>query len=100
MCLAGLSPVVAQQPVSVSVALMNENVSLPFTRLNQLNPGAEVGVSLLTAQRERSTHYLAFKLGGYHHQYLANGFYLMADYHIQRPLMKNLLADFYGGGDY
>ncbi|MEM8965619.1 MAG: hypothetical protein AAGE93_04315 [Bacteroidota bacterium] len=64
----------------LSVSVMTESISFPFTRLSPLHPGVELGVTFHEWNRAHSSSKLNTYLGWFYHQEVDQGFYLRGEY--------------------
>lgn len=70
----------AQKIESFSVALQTESIAFPFTRLNPVHPGIELGVTLKEKVKSKSIRRWNAYLGWYHHKSVDQSFYLRGEY--------------------
>lgn len=95
-----LSQVKAQNINNVFIAAMSETFSFPFTRFTPIHPGLEVGTSLFNKGKQNNEHHINIYLGGYYHQKIENGFYIIGEY-AYRFNYKNIIGiDLPVGGGY
>ncbi len=77
----------------LSIALMSETHSFPFTRYLPVHPGLEAGLSLWSKQNGNHEQIVSAYLGGYHHKLVENGFYLRGEYVYRYKLLNSIGLD-------
>lgn len=90
----------AQEINNLYIAAMSETFSFPFTRFTPIHPGLEIGTSMLKKEKQKGVHNINVFLGGYYHQKIENGFYLIGEYAYQYKLNENFGIDLPVGGGY
>lgn len=81
----------AQKVSAVSFAVQTETISIPYTRLSPINPGAEIGATLRKTQRAKSTRNWNAYLGWFYHENFDQNIYLRGEYQFSFPI-ANILA--------
>ncbi|WNJ20325.1 hypothetical protein [Pontibacter sp. G13] len=96
----------AQQTISpnglkgISVAVMHESTTWPFTSYTPIHPGVEVEVTLRETHGVRSLQRWNVALGGYFHERAETGIYLRGGYQYGWEAHRNLRLDASGGIGY
>jgi len=75
---AGVPGAVAQSPPLVVASLFNESTSMPYTRFvtTPVHPGIQLGTEFKLREGRGGRMYLGAHGGYFHHDHLAQGFYL------------------------
>lgn len=89
-----------QMNKQLSLTAMNESIAFPFTSYSEFHPGFELGVSILSSEKDHSIRQLNTYAGWFLHQHIESGFYFRAEYSYKLKLGKGLRAGIYGGAGY
>ncbi len=77
----------AQSPGKLTLSIVNEQISLPFTRLAPVHPGLEISYQPTPIQRDWGERGWIFAAGAFRHGFPTHGAYLRAAYQWQwRPV--------------
>lgn len=101
ICFLSFSAIASAQSVTqISVSLLKESTSFPFTRFYPIHPGGEIGITFMEKKREKSITNFNANVGGFYHKRIQNAFYLRGEY-AYRPIIKSLLTiDFIANAGY
>lgn len=74
-----------------SVAITEVQYGIPFSGFLPINPGFEIGATLLKNEKTRSCHQVSANLGYFYHELLVSAPYIKTNYTFQ-PNIKKLLG--------
>ncbi len=82
----------AQKIEQAFFSLNTEAIGLPFTNYLPIHPGAEIGLTFKTIEKQNSIHRFNAKVGGFYHERLETAIYVGAEYQYTRILFKQKLG--------
>ena len=96
----GSKTLFGQKNREFSLTAINESIAFPFTSYGEFHPGFELGVSILSKEKDHSIRQLNTYAGWFLHQHIESGFYIRGEYSYKFKLAKGFAAGFYGGAGY
>lgn len=100
LMLAGSQASLGQMKRQLSLAAINESIAFPFTSYGEFHPGFELGVSIISREKEHSIRQVNAYAGWFLHQYIENGFFLRGEYSYKLKLGEAFTVGIYGGAGY
>ena len=85
---------------NISVTVLNESISFPFTRFTPMHPGIEIGTNLFHSEKLNKSYEVNAYIGGYHHESISNAFYLKGEYVYHIAAWEKLSCDLLAGLGY
>src|SRR5210317_5657 len=96
----GSKTLFGQKNREFSLTAINESIAFPFSSYSEFHPGFELGVSVLSSEKDHSIRQLNTYAGWFLHQHIESGFYFRGEYSYKLKLGKGLRAGIYGGAGY
>lgn len=87
LCFSGSAQIARQ----LSVSILKESTAFPFTRFLPVHPGGELMLTISRQENQKSISGWNLALGGFHHQKIANAFYLRGEY-AYRPIVRSIFT--------
>ncbi|MEM1325526.1 MAG: hypothetical protein AAGI23_06205 [Bacteroidota bacterium] len=78
---------------SISLSFQQESVSLPFTRFEQWNPGAEIEYGFAPREKGTGLRQVNISVGYYFHRELASAFYAKVEYDFAFRIAEDTYLD-------
>lgn len=85
---------------AISFSLLNESLAFPFTRFSPIHPGAELGLTFLQQDRNKSMTQWNAYLGGFYHENVETALYLKGEFLYRYQVHPNVGMDLMGGLGY
>lgn len=90
----------AQLVKQVSLTVLKESTAFPFTRILPIHPGGEIGLTFKEGKKEKSISNWSLIIGGFHHENIANAFYMKGEYQYRSIITSFLTLDMIGNIGY
>lgn len=100
LLLTGSTLMFGQTNRQISLTAINESIAFPFTSYREFHPGLELGVSVVSSEKDHSIRQLNVYAGWFLHQHIESGFFLRGEYSYKVKLGKAFTVGLYGGAGY
>ena len=85
---------------NISIAVINESISFPFTRFSPVHPGVEVGTNLFEIEKPNGFRQINGYVGALKHESISNSIYLKGEFLRRYQVSKSIGIDALAGLGY